>query len=118
MLYAKLNDRGEVVDVATRPSEEYKTLVAPDDPKVAAILESKIDVQDSQEILDSSDVEMMRVLEDLVDLLVEKRLIQFTELPMAAQKKLLSRKWVRGVRTGSEESLIQEETSNGHDSFI
>ena len=116
MLYAKLDSKGNVLDVSTKPSDDYNVLVAPDDPKVAEILEKKISIQDTQSILESSDAEMMRVLEDLVDLLVEKRLIQFTELPLAAQKKLLSRKWVRGVHTGTDDSLIQDSTDG--DSLI
>jgi hypothetical protein len=51
---------------------------------------------------------MMRILEDLIDLLTEKRLIQFTELPLAAQKKLLGRKWVRGVHSSHDEGLMTE----------
>ncbi|TPE48903.1 hypothetical protein FJM67_12805 [Maribrevibacterium harenarium] len=108
MLYAKLNANGEIVDVATRQSDDYRKLVAPDDPVVARILEAKLTESDTQELLEASDQDMMRVLEDLIDLLTSKRLIQFTELPLAAQKKLLSRKWVRGRHANHEEALIQE----------
>lgn len=113
MLYAKVNENGEVIDVATEQSDEYKLLVAPNDPVVATLLEKKFtaNTTKTQEMLTTSDSEMMRVLEDLVDLLAEKRLIQFTELPLAAQKKLLSRKWVRGVHNGGDESLISENES-------
>lgn len=108
MLYAKTNDQGVVIDVATSQSDEYTVLVAPNDPEVAGILAKKFTSTSTstQEILDDSDSEMMRVLEDLVDLLTKKRLIQFTELPLAAQKKLLGRKWARGVHNGHDESLI------------
>jgi hypothetical protein len=110
MLYAKLNADGVIVDVATSQSDDYKLLVAPNDPTVASILEKKFTSASTstQEILSSSDGEMMRILEDLVDLLTEKRLIQFTELPLAAQKKLLGRKWVRGVHSGHEEGLMAD----------
>ncbi|ADZ90766.1 hypothetical protein [Marinomonas mediterranea] len=120
MLYAKLNDAGEIIDVATQQSEEYSKLVAPDDPVVAGIVESKLDGKDTQELLTTSDQDMMRVLEDLIDLLAEKRLIQFTELPIAAQKKLLSRKWVRGVHNGSNDAILISEDlpPAGNDSLI
>ncbi|MGO2353413.1 MAG: hypothetical protein ACTH58_01615 [Marinomonas foliarum] len=110
MLYAKLNADGVIVDVATSQSDDYKLLVAPNDPTVASILEKKFTSASTstQEILSSSDGEMMRILEDLVDLLTEKRLIQFTELPLAAQKKLLGRKWVRGVHSGHDEGLMAD----------
>ena len=35
------------------------------------------------------------MLEDLVDLLIDKKLILFTELPPAAQEKLRGRKQIR-----------------------
>ncbi|MEL0635891.1 MULTISPECIES: hypothetical protein [Marinomonas] len=117
MLYAKVNEEGEIIDVATSQSSEYKLLVAPNDPTVAELLESKFKniETDTQEILDNSDVDMMRVIEDLIDLLSAKRIIQFTELPMAAQKKLLSRKWVRGVHNGSDDGLIIDDTLSSDD---
>ncbi|KJZ08878.1 MAG: hypothetical protein ACPGUE_17115 [Marinomonas sp.] len=119
MLYAKLDENNNILDVATEPSDEYKTLVSPHDENVIEILEKKIQTHDTQSMLETSDSEMMRVLEDLVNLLTEKRIIQFTELPMAAQKKLLSRKWVRGIHTGNEDSLIGEsDLPDNNDSLI
>ncbi|SBT18057.1 hypothetical protein MGA5115_02175 [Marinomonas gallaica] len=108
MLYAKLSSQGDILDVAPYQDDEYSVLVAPNDPFVADILAAKISQESSQELLNSSDQEMMRVLEDLIDLLTEKRLIQFTELPMAAQKKLLSRKFVRRIHSGNNDTLIGE----------
>lgn len=121
MLYAKLNQDGDIIDVATTQSDDYKLLVAPNDPVVAALLETKFKSTEAntQDLLSSSDNDMMRIIEDLIDLLSEKRVIQFTELPMAAQKKLLSRKWVRGVHTSADETLIDEEfSSSDNDSLI
>lgn len=117
MLYAKLNEEGVIIDVATSQSDEFKLLVAPNDPVVASLLEEKFKTTEAstQDILENSDSDMMRVLEDLIDLLSEKRLIQFTELPLAAQKKLLSRKWIRGVHNGGDESLIIEEEPLSND---
>jgi len=42
--------------------------------------------------LSSQDTETIRVIEDLVDLLIEKKLILLTDLPVAAQKKLSERR--------------------------
>ena len=42
-----------------------------------------------------SDLQLIRVLEDLIEILIEKNIIRLTELPEAAQSKLLSRKKVR-----------------------
>lgn len=46
----------------------------------------------SRTSLSQSDSEMARVLEDLVDVLITRGVIQFTDLPEAAQAKLLERR--------------------------
>jgi hypothetical protein len=50
--------------------------------------------------LANSDLEMVRVLEDLVGLLIERSVIRFTDLPSAAQTKLLSRHELRSQHQG------------------
>lgn len=47
--------------------------------------------------LSQSDLALVRVIEDLIDTLIEKGLIQFTDLPSAAQAKLLSRRETRAA---------------------
>ena len=53
-------------------------------------------LEDAMKQLSSSDTETIRVIEDLVDLLIEKKLILLTDLPAAAQKKLSERRQIRG----------------------
>jgi len=48
-----------------------------------------------QQFLEGLDLELVRVLEDVIDLLVERGVFRFTDLPEAAQEKLLFRKSVR-----------------------
>jgi hypothetical protein len=51
---------------------------------------------------------VVRVLDDLVNLLIDKNLIRFTDLPVAAQRKLIER---RGLReTGTHLGLLGEDT--------
>lgn len=45
--------------------------------------------------LTQTDIELSRVLEDLIDVLINRGLIQFTDLPTAAQTKLLERRQTR-----------------------
>ncbi|WP_203594597.1 tryptophan synthase subunit beta like protein [Wenzhouxiangella limi] len=51
--------------------------------------------EDEVEKLRSSDVELARVVEDIINLLTDKGVIQFTDLPEAAQQKLLQRRILR-----------------------
>lgn len=48
----------------------------------------------------ASDLAFIRVIEDLVAALVERRTIAFTDLPAAAQDKLLERRSMRAYLSG------------------
>ena len=47
--------------------------------------------------LQSSDQSLVRVIEDVIDVLIAKKLISFTDLPEAAQAKLLNRRDLRNA---------------------
>ena len=42
-----------------------------------------------------SDIQLARVLEDLISLLIERDLLRFTDFPVAAQKRLISHQKMR-----------------------
>ena len=42
-----------------------------------------------------SDIQLARVLEDLISLLIERDLLRFTDFPVAAQKRLIARQNMR-----------------------
>jgi FMN phosphatase YigB (HAD superfamily) len=48
-----------------------------------------------REDFDRSDLEMIRVYEDLIDILIAKRVILLTDFPPAAQEKIVRRKRLR-----------------------
>lgn len=48
-----------------------------------------------ERVLAESDLQLMRVVEDLVQVLIEKGAIQFTDLPLAARNKLVQRMSLR-----------------------
>ena len=61
------------------------------------------------EKLAESDQALIRVVEDLVDTLIGKGLVQFTDLPEAAQAKLLERRNLR--RSVNALNLLQDDDS-------
>lgn len=62
-----------------------------------------------------SDLGLARVLEDLVDLLIEKGTFRFTDLPQAAQQKLLSRRGLRKEFAYVETLFSAEDESFSND---
>lgn len=61
----------------------------------------------SRERLAESDQALIRVVEDLIDTLVAKDLLHFTDLPEAAQAKLLERRSLR--RSVNALNLLQDD---------
>ena len=54
------------------------------------------------------DADFIRVLEDLIDLLIRKRVINVTDLPGDARKKLFARKGLRSPTALGELNLLGE----------
>lgn len=70
------------------------------------------DQEASQQALAESDAALARVTEDLIDVLITRGVIQFTDLPPAAQEKLLLRKQNRAL-LGNRLDLIGDEDPEG-----
>lgn len=56
-----------------------------------------------------SDLEMIRVYEDLIDILISKRVVVLTDFPTAAQEKLVRRKRLRSSLSSLTEVLAPED---------
>ena len=56
-----------------------------------------------------ADADFVRVLEDLIDTLIQKNVIHHTDLPPEAQRKLLSRKGLRSRLKGALNILSDDD---------
>jgi hypothetical protein len=64
-------------------------------PDICEYLKKISGPDESKAILVTTDQEMIRIIEDVVDLLVRKKIISITDLPEEAQRKLVTRDQVR-----------------------
>lgn len=98
-MYVKRDDEGQIVAVSANPEPGFDEQLDPESSELKSFFELTSDVSsksgDQIRQLRTSDVELARVVEDIINLLTDKGLIQFTELPEAAQQKLLQRKILR-----------------------
>ena len=62
--------------------------------------------------LSQTDTSLVRVLEDLIDVLITRGHIQFTDLPQAAQAKLLERRQTRAT-LGRRLDLLPDDGDRG-----
>ncbi|PIE56077.1 MAG: hypothetical protein CSA34_05900 [Desulfobulbus propionicus] len=95
MVIVERNAEGRIVGLRLASSgEQGETISVVDEEFSEFLRESGAEVELSQ-LLSLSDVSIIRVLEDLVDLLIKKKVILLTELPEEAQEKLRERKALR-----------------------
>ena len=66
-------------------------------------------LKEAQEYLSKSDEELVRVIEDVIQVLTHKGILQFTDLPSHAQRKLLSR---QSARSQANRLMVLEEEEN------
>lgn len=95
MPYVKRDADGKIVAVYQSAAEGAEEQIASDDEGLKAFL--TVGDQEAVAKLEfmESDLGLARVLEDLIDLLIEKGTFMFTDLPPAAQQKLLGRRGLR-----------------------
>jgi len=95
MPYVSRDDGGEIIALHQSPPNVDAEWLRGDDPEIQNFLHSGARAEQAKRSLSDSDTEMIRVIEDLVDLLIAKNIITFTDLPSAAQLKLGSRRQMR-----------------------
>lgn len=97
MPYVKRDASGKITGVFDLPESGVSEQLLPDDPELNRFLaERGLSSPDSaREVLAESDLKMIRLVDDLIDLLIDKNVIRFTDLPSAAREKYLQRQVAR-----------------------
>lgn len=110
MPYVKRDEQGRIIAFSQVAMEGFEPLHSgQDETEVMQMLDG---VEQARKALEKTDLEFVRVVEDLVMVLVDKNLIRFTDLPDAAQRKMLDRQRMRdGLNTHL--NLIPDEDNDG-----
>lgn len=113
MPYVQRNERAEVVGLLKEPTDSAREFLVSSHPDVVAFLLDRQPGRDGPDGREEgfsllADLEMVRVIEDLVDLLISKNVIVLTDLPEAVQDKLLRQRNLRSALFGGI-SLNDEE---------
>ncbi len=90
-MYIKTDSKNKIIAIATEPQEGFRGIEEDDNLSLAAFL---VQVQQQDDLL-YSDIQLVRVLEDLIQVLIQNGALRFTDLPIAAQDKLNRRKILR-----------------------
>jgi hypothetical protein len=103
MPYVSRDDSGRITGVFDHAEVGVTDQVSVDDPGLARFLADQglSSPEAIRQLLSESDLRMVRLVDDLIDLLIEKALIKFTDLPAAAGEKYLQRQIARKRLQGS-----------------
>jgi len=115
MPYLKRNSAGAIIALTASPSGPDAEFRAADHPDVLLFLSAgpqDADERDTSLDLLATDLSMIRVIEDVIDILIAKNIIMFSELPQPVQEKLLRKKGQReklfgvGDVIGSDDEVL------------
>ena len=117
MPYVARDDQGQIIDVQERETASACEQVPLDDPELVSYLSDGIDHPrshaDIRAKLEATDLEFIRVIEDVITVLIDKRVFMLTDLPPAAQQKLARRYNLRsklsdlgGIISDQEEIML------------
>ncbi|MBL8700309.1 MAG: hypothetical protein JNK67_18180 [Alphaproteobacteria bacterium] len=95
MPYVERDDRGAIARLRDQPTATALEFLAPDAAEVLAFVRRAAHATALLESLRGTDADLVRVVEDLVDLLATKGVIRTEELPEAVRRKLEARASLR-----------------------
>jgi hypothetical protein len=96
----------EIFEIRLNDAQEYISL---NNAELIDFIKQVASSNDVKTVLSSSDVTLVRVLEDLINTLIDKNVIQFTDLPLVAQGKLANREKIRGHLTSLDNLMADDD---------
>ena len=97
MLYVLRDESQQIIAVSERKIGDSWDSVDLEDEALHVFLQKNPNI--GNKVMQAADADFIRVLEDVIDLLCDKQIIQFTDLPNPVQNKLLNRRRYREMIT-------------------
>ena len=108
MFYVQRDAQGQLIRVEAAAYAEATETLPADHHDIQAWFANAA-VENSLKQLKQSDFEMIRVLDDLIQVLTQKGVIRVTDLPAAAQAKLMDRTQAREALGGLSQLIDEDE---------
>ena len=107
MLYVERDKVGNIIALHIKPEPHAREQKAIMDEEILEFLNKSVESDPWVQLLSLSDIGIIRILEDLIDLLIKKNVFMLTELPPEAQKKISERKRVR-EKIGPDNLMVDD----------
>lgn len=94
MPYVARDENRRIIGITDKPQPNAKEFLPNDHPEVLRYLRGANPTV-MRDRLSKTDTDMSRITEDVVDVLIQRNILNFTDLPVEAQKKLMTRQKLR-----------------------
>jgi hypothetical protein len=106
MPYLKRNTEGTIVAISDEIIAGFTEISEAETEEAARFAADTVGTV--EESISQTDLDFVRVIEDLIELMMDKNIIQFTELPPTSQAKMLARQKLRKTMKSHLELLDDE----------
>lgn len=103
MPYVRRNADNKIIAMFVEANEEASEFLDKDDPELGQFYDPE------NAAFSGLDFDFIRVIEDVVDVLIQKGVMRLTDLPEKAQEKLMNRKGFRDRRNDNSLDLLGDE---------
>lgn len=110
MPFVKRDEAGRIAALYREQAPDAREYLPSDHPDIMEFSGQETPAAERPDMR-QSDLEMIRVYEDLIDILISKRIVVLTDFPTAAQEKLVRRKRLRSSLSSLTEVLAPEDDS-------
>ncbi|MFO7667185.1 MAG: hypothetical protein R6V76_11230 [Desulfobacterales bacterium] len=107
MLYVERARDGKIIALFSNPRPEAGEQKSVMDEEILDFLHKTVSADSRKMLLALSDMGIIRLLEDLIDLLIQKNVIIFTELPEQARERITERKRLRET-VASQDLMVDD----------
>lgn len=117
MPYVQRTSDGQIIALFAEPAYPSQEFITASHPSIAEFLALDNRAQNTaspadealKAVLTASDLRSIRIIDDLVEALLERGVITLTDLPDAARSKLIERKRVRSGLSSMSQLLDEDE---------
>ena len=100
MRYVARSKEGQIVAVFDRPHAAAPEAIHEADPELLAFVTGGKSEEVICQTLQDSDADLLRILEDLINVLIDNNVMLLTDFPPGAQRKLMARQRIRDKLRG------------------
>ncbi len=107
MIYVERNEQGNITSLSLTSSTTNEEISVGSPELIEFIKHAPNCDELTSLVLNRLDLDMVRVIEDLLDIMIDRDLLRFTDLPIPVQDKLMFKRKIRNLN--NENSILQEE---------